>query len=45
MDISFGIDQLVDTGAVPAVNDTFTAMTCIDWLGDRLCRITTGWHP
>ena len=29
----------------PAVNDTFTAMTCIDWIGDCLCRITTGWHP
>ena len=23
----------------PAVNDTFTALTCIDWLGDSLCQI------
>jgi uncharacterized membrane protein len=29
----------------PAVNDTFTAMTCIDWIGDCLCRISTSWHP
>jgi uncharacterized membrane protein len=47
-DISFGIDQLVEIAIralSPAVNDTFTAMTCIDWLGDCLCRITIGWHP
>jgi uncharacterized membrane protein len=29
----------------PAVNDTFTALTCIDWLGDSLCKITTHWSP
>ena len=28
-----------------AVNDTFTAMTCIDWLGENLCKIVAGWHP
>jgi Predicted membrane protein (DUF2254) len=22
----------------PAVNDTFTALNCIDWLGDSLCH-------
>src|SRR5262249_31122611 len=47
-DVSFGVDQLVEIAIralSPAVNDTFTAMTCIDWLGDCLCRITTGWHP
>ena len=47
-DISFGFDQLVEIALralSPAVNDTFTAMTCIDWIGDCLCRITTGWHP
>jgi uncharacterized membrane protein len=47
-DISFGIDQLVEIAIralSPAVNDTFTAMTCIDWLGDSLCRIANGWHP
>ena len=47
-DISFGVDQLVEIAIralSPAVNDTFTALTCIDWLTDCLCRITTGWHP
>ena len=47
-DVSFGIDQLVEIGIralSAAVNDTFTAMTCIDWLGENLCKIVTGWHP
>lgn len=47
-DISFGVDQLVEIAIralSSAVNDTFTAMTCIDWLGDSLCKITAGWHP
>jgi uncharacterized membrane protein len=47
-DISFGFDQLVEIALralSPAVNDTFTALTCVDWLGDCLCRITIGWHP
>jgi uncharacterized membrane protein len=47
-DIAFGIDQLVEIGIralSPAVNDTFTAMTCIDWLGDSLCTIAVDWHP
>ena len=47
-DISFGFDQLVEIALralSPAVNDTFTAMTCIDWLGDCLCRISTDLAP
>ena len=47
-DVSFGIDQLVEIAIralSPAVNDTFTALTCIDWLGDSLCKITDRWHP
>jgi len=47
-DVSFGIDQLVEIALralSAAVNDTFTALTCIDWLGDNLCKIVTGWHP
>ncbi|HEY5359085.1 MAG TPA: DUF2254 domain-containing protein [Streptosporangiaceae bacterium] len=47
-DISFGIDQLVEIAIralSAAVNDTFTALTCIDWLGDSLCKITARWHP
>jgi uncharacterized membrane protein len=47
-DVSFGIDQLVEIAIralSPAVNDTFTAMTCIDWLGENLCTIVSSWHP
>ncbi len=47
-DISFGIDQLVEIAIralSPAVNDTFTALTCIDWLGDSLCKIMDRWRP
>ncbi|WP_442911029.1 DUF2254 domain-containing protein [Kitasatospora sp. NBC_01266] len=47
-DISFGVDQLVEIAIralSPAVNDTFTALTCIDWLSDCLCRINHSWHP
>jgi uncharacterized membrane protein len=47
-DVSFGIDQLVEIAIralSPAVNDTFTALTCIDWLGDSLCKVTARWHP
>jgi uncharacterized membrane protein len=47
-DIAFGIDQLVEIAIralSPAVNDTFTAMTCIDWIGDSLCKIVLSWHP
>jgi uncharacterized membrane protein len=37
----FAIDQLVEVALralSPAVNDTFTALNCIDWIGDCLCR-------
>ncbi len=47
-DISFGFDQLVEIALralSPAVNDTFTALTCIDWIADCLCRISTSWRP
>jgi uncharacterized membrane protein len=47
-DVSFGIDQLVEIAIralSPAVNDTFTALTCIDWLADNLCQIVKHWRP
>jgi uncharacterized membrane protein len=47
-DLAFAVDQLVEIAIralSPAVNDTFTAMTCIDWLGESLCRVSTRWHP
>jgi uncharacterized membrane protein len=40
----FAIDQLVEIGIralSPAVNDTFTALTCIDWLSGGLSEIST----
>ena len=46
-DLTFAIDQLVEIAIralSPAVNDTFTAITCIDWLSDGLCKITAAWH-
>jgi uncharacterized membrane protein len=47
-DVSFGIDQLTEIAIralSPAVNDTFTALTCIDWLSECLCKIVAGWRP
>jgi uncharacterized membrane protein len=47
-DIAFGIDQLVEIAIralSSAVNDTFTALTCIDWLGDALSNIAVRWDP
>jgi uncharacterized membrane protein len=40
----FAIDQLVEIAIralSPAANDTFTPLTCIDWLSAGLCRIST----
>jgi uncharacterized membrane protein len=47
-DLSFAVDQLVEIAIralSPAVNDTFTAIACIDWLGDGLCQVAERWHP
>jgi uncharacterized membrane protein len=47
-DVSFGVDQLVEIGIralSTAVNDTFTALTCIDWIGDSLYQVTGRWQP
>ncbi|MFF2079310.1 DUF2254 domain-containing protein [Kitasatospora sp. NPDC058162] len=47
-DIAFAVDQLVEIAIralSTAVNDTFTALTCIDWLGEGLCRIAARWNP
>jgi uncharacterized membrane protein len=41
-DPGFAVDQLVEVAIraiSPAVNDPFTALNCIDWLGDCLCRV------
>jgi uncharacterized membrane protein len=47
-DLAFAIDQLVEIAIralSPAVNDTFTALTCIDWLGDALSKLSIRWRP
>jgi uncharacterized membrane protein len=47
-DLLYAIDQLVEIALralSPAVNDTFSALTCIDWLGDGLCRISARTIP
>jgi uncharacterized membrane protein len=47
-DLAFAIDQLVEIAIralSPAVNDTFTAMTCVDWLGSGLSKLTAHWNP
>jgi uncharacterized membrane protein len=47
-DLSFAVDQLVEIAIralSPAVNDTFTALACIDWLGAGLSKLADGWRP
>ncbi|MBR7829871.1 DUF2254 domain-containing protein, partial [Actinospica sp. MGRD01-02] len=47
-DVAFAVDQLVEIcirALSTAINDTFTALTCIDWLGASLCRIAGDWDP
>jgi len=47
-DLGFAVDQLVEVAIralSPAVNDTFTALNCIDWLGDCLCHAATSRLP
>ena len=47
-DIAFAVDQLVEIGIralSTAVNDTFTALTCVDWLGDCLAKLAGSWQP
>jgi uncharacterized membrane protein len=42
------MDQLVEIcirALSGAVNDTFTALTCIDWIGDSLYKVTGRWQP
>jgi uncharacterized membrane protein len=42
-DLGFAVDQLAEIALralSPAVNDTFTALNCIDWLGAGLCKIS-----
>jgi uncharacterized membrane protein len=43
-DVIFGINSLAEVAVralSPAINDPFTAMTCLDWLGTALCRASS----
>lgn len=47
-DFEFGIAQLVEIALralSPAINDTFTGLTCIDWLGDAVRTIHVSAAP
>ncbi len=47
-DPAFGVDQLVEIAIralSPAVNDTYTALTCVDWLANTLCKLGRVWTP
>ncbi len=47
-DVTFGINELVEVAIralSPAINDPFTAMTCLDWLGSALCQICARKFP
>ena len=42
------MDQLVEIAIralSPAVNDTYTALTCVDWLTNTLCKLGHVWVP
>lgn len=41
-DITFGINELIEVALralSPAINDPFTAMTCLDWVSSALCQV------
>lgn len=43
-DVEFGIAQLVEIAVralSPGINDPYTAVTCLDWIGDALCRVAS----
>jgi uncharacterized membrane protein len=47
-DVTFGINELVEMAVralSPAINDPFTAMTCLDWIGTALCRVCSRAFP
>lgn len=47
-DLKFAVDQMVEVALralSPAVNDTFTALQCVDWLADALLSIADAPAP
>ena len=47
-DLRFLLDELVEIAAralSPGVNDPFTAVTCLDWLGAALSDLSPAFAP
>lgn len=47
-DVTFGFNELIEVALralSPAINDPFTAMTCLDWVGSALCQVCTRPFP
>ena len=47
-DVTFGINELVEVALralSPAINDPFTAMTCLDWIGAALVQVCSRPFP
>lgn len=47
-DVEFALNQLVEIAVralSPGINDPFTAITCLNWLGRALCQITERAFP
>ena len=47
-DVTFGINELIEVALralSPAINDPFTAMTCLDWAGSALCQVCSRRFP
>jgi uncharacterized membrane protein len=47
-DVEFAAGQLAEVAVralSPSVNDPFTAIACLDWLGAGLCRAARGYEP
>ncbi len=47
-DLDFAIDNLVEVAVralSPGINDPFTAMSCLDWLGEAFCQLGESTFP
>lgn len=47
-DVTFGINELVEVAVralSQAINDPFTVMTCLDWIGSALCQLCRRTFP
>ena len=47
-DVTFGVNELAEVAVralSPAINDPFTAMTCLDWIASALCDVCQKTFP